>query len=91
MRSLLADTARWLTVPQVARRLAVNPEKIRAWLRSRQLAGVNIALSPHGRPRWRISEKALSDFLAMRQGQPSTAGQSKGRRRAASNGTIEFF
>ncbi len=51
---------RLLTVEQVAERLQVNPETVRRWLRRGELEGVDLG----HKAGYRISEQALSEFLA---------------------------
>ena len=51
------------TVSQVARLLGVNTDKVRLWIATDELRAVNVGRGRH-RPRWRIFEKDLDDFLA---------------------------
>ncbi|MBC7853296.1 MAG: helix-turn-helix domain-containing protein [Pirellulaceae bacterium] len=62
----------FLTVPQVAESLGIDPGKVLAWIRKGELVAVNIAHDSGGRPRWRIREAALDAFLLRRQSQPPT-------------------
>ena len=48
------------TPPQVAERLGVEPAKVIAWIRSGELAGVDVALRGSKRPRYRISEGEMA-------------------------------
>ena len=58
-RRRLADEDRWLTVAEVARRLRIDPETARSWLREGRLpAG---AADADGDPRVRLSD--LEAFL----------------------------
>lgn len=60
-------TKEFLNPPEVARILAVNVNKILAWIASGELPAVNVAEKLNGaRPRWRISRTALDAFLASR-------------------------
>ena len=61
---------RWLTPPQVAAQLGVDPGKVIGWIRRGELTAVNVAESLGGRPRYRISPDALKDFLKRRQTGP---------------------
>jgi excisionase family DNA binding protein len=45
------DPSTYRTPPEIARRLGVGPEKVLAWIRSGELAAVNLATTRHGRPR----------------------------------------
>ena len=54
---------RLMTVDQVAKRLQVNEQTIRRWLREGELTGVPFG----GRTGWRISEEDLQDFIDRRR------------------------
>ena len=55
------DDERFLTVPEVAERLRMNPETIRVWLRDGRLRGVR----PGGkRAGWRIPESEVRRILS---------------------------
>lgn len=74
---------RYLTPPQVAKRLGVNPGKIAGFIKSGQIAAIDVSLNPgSGRPRWRITPEALADFEASRSNKPTTT-RPKPRRRVA--------
>lgn len=57
----------FLTPPQVAKQLGVEPAKIIAWIQRGELKASNVADREGGRPRWRIAAEALDDFLSRRQ------------------------
>lgn len=57
---------RWLTPPQIARERQIRVGKVLGWIRSGELAAVNCAARPHGRPRWRVSAEALAKFDSAR-------------------------
>lgn len=57
---------RFLTPPEVARRYGVAPQKVLAWIRSGELAAVNVASCMTGRPRYAVSPAALAEFEAAR-------------------------
>lgn len=61
-----------LTPPEVARRLGVNPDKVRAWIAAGELRAVNVA-QRHGlsRPRWRVDETDLEAFKSRRLAEPA--------------------
>lgn len=80
-----------LTAPEVARHLRVSPNKILTFIRSGELAAINIASRPSGRPRYRIDQADLEKFEAKRAvaavGKPI-----RQRRRSRDNGAIiQFF
>jgi excisionase family DNA binding protein len=51
-----------LTTGQVARRIGGTTQHVRQLIKSGRLAAIDIAKG-HGRPRFRISEAALAEFL----------------------------
>ena len=61
-----------LTVAKVAERLKVQPLTVRRWLKSGDLAGIQLG----DRAGWRISEDDLDRFLDERRG---GAGTEKGK------------
>lgn len=63
---------RALSAAALARLLGVHPAKILAWIRSGELAAVDLAESRGGRPRWKILPEHLEQFLAARQSSPPT-------------------
>lgn len=75
------------SVPDVASVLGVNREKIRAWIRAGLLKAINVSAGP--RPRWRISQQALDEFLESRTSKP--AARATRRRRTDSRLVEEFF
>lgn len=54
------------TVDDVAARLSVHPETVRNWIKTGQLAAINLG----GSAGYRISESDLADFLRTRRGNP---------------------
>ncbi len=56
---------RWLTVEQVAERLAVNAETVRRWIRSGALP---VLLLGGQRTGYRINERDLDAFIEVRYG-----------------------
>jgi excisionase family DNA binding protein len=52
----------YLTPPEVAALLRCRQSKVLTWIRSGRLAAVN--LSESARPRYRIAQSALDEFLA---------------------------
>jgi excisionase family DNA binding protein len=74
---------RGMTVPDLARRLRVGEDKIRAWIRRGELAAVNTASAQCGRPRWIIPPESLAAFERRRAGGPPH-GAPRRRRRATS-------
>jgi len=63
-----------LTPPQVARRLGVAADKVRAWIRSGELPAMDVSLRHGlGRPRWRVTESDLDAFIRRRSAEPRRA------------------
>jgi len=77
------------TPPEVAARYGVKPSKILGWIRSGELAAMNLATSLSGRPRFRITAEALAEFEARRTVAPVVKPKARPRRHTA--GRIEFF
>ena len=79
----------YLTPPQVARQLGVKASKIAKWIFNQQLLAVNVAENLAGRPRWKISQASLDEFLAARSNRkPATKAT---RRRRNTLQIQEFF
>jgi transposase len=62
----------FLTPPAIARLLGVTPETVIAWIRAGELNGINIATSLAGRPRYKIAQESLDQFLQKRMTVPPT-------------------
>jgi excisionase family DNA binding protein len=63
---------RTLTPPEVAKLLRVATRKVRRWIRSGELKGINVA-DPHSRrPRFRVTLEALERFQMGRTVEPPT-------------------
>jgi excisionase family DNA binding protein len=61
-----AAVQRWLTPPQLAAMLGVEPPKVIGWINRGELRAVNVADKKGKRPRWRISPEAFEDFIKPR-------------------------
>ena len=59
-----------MTVFEVAKRLGVNPETVRLWLRAGAMRGYKLTPSRSGRGEWRIRETDLERFIAERANIP---------------------
>lgn len=53
-------------MPQVAAILGVNTAKVRTWIQTGELCGINVAVRRGGRPRWRITSAGLESFVQAR-------------------------
>jgi len=86
---VIARDDRFLTPPEVARRLRVNRDKVLGWIRDGELVASDVSSRPgSGRPRWRIDPRNLELFLQRRQcgGAPKSP-----RRRKRDPNVKEFF
>ena len=73
-----------LTVKDVARRLRVGTEKVRAWIKAGRLDALNTA--ERGKPRFVIMPEALEDFLYGRR----VVSPKPGRRRKPGRYEIDY-
>jgi hypothetical protein len=78
-----ALTDRLLSLPDVARHLGCNVDRVRALVRAGQLRAVDLNVRP-GQRRYRhlkVSRQALADFLSQREVLVAPAPRSQRRRR----------
>jgi hypothetical protein len=79
---------RGLTVREVARdHLRVSPDKVRVWIRKRELVASNTSTIP-GRTRWIITLEALADFQSRRKPESPTKPAPRRKRQA---GAVDFY
>jgi excisionase family DNA binding protein len=79
-----------LTVEQVAERYSVNATTVLMWIHRGELRAVNVGRSPGKRkPRWRISESALSAFEESRTS--AAPVERAPRRRRQPEGIVKFY
>lgn len=81
----------FLTPPEAAKLLRVDPHKVVAWIRAGELRASNVATKRGGRPRWRISETDLEAFLASRVPDPPLPRAPRRGRRAEPSDFIKYF
>ncbi len=55
------------TPPTIAKLLGIKVDKVHAWIRAGELKAVNVAQKRSGRPRWRVLDEQLQDFLRSRE------------------------
>jgi hypothetical protein len=79
--------ARGWTPPELAKLLRVSPEKIRSWLKSGLLKGINTANHECRRPQWVILPHHLAEFEQRR----SSAPPPKPKRRRRKVKMIDYF
>ncbi len=82
---------RMLTPPEVAKRWGVAADKVLQLIHSGQLRGVNLAVNPKGRPRYRIALAEIERFEEARATIPPVPKQLRSRRRREVTGGKEFF
>lgn len=66
------EPVRYLTPPEVAARFGCKPETVIGWIRSGELAAINLARRGSLRPRYRVSPEALELFERARSVIPRT-------------------
>ena len=81
-----ADPA--FTPPAIAKRYAVGVGTVLGWIRSGELAAINVGSGPK-RPRWRIMPEAIETFERRRTAQPATPKPA--RRRKQLQNVVEYF
>lgn len=86
---MIANARAKSTVPQLADEYGVTQHTVLGWIRSGELAAVNVARKSGGRPQWRISREAIERFEAGRTATPKPAATKT--RRQKSPEVIEFF
>lgn len=75
---MIATNEKYLTPPNIAKRLGVTCDKVLGWIRSGQLRAVN--LSEGGRPRWKISPTDLETFLTTKSNRVAATEPRRTRR-----------
>lgn len=81
-------TQDYLTPPIIAKRLHISCEKIIGWLLAGELRGSNLAARTGGRPRYRVSEADLAEFLERRS---ASVKPSIPRRRARASTSTKSY
>ena len=76
------------TPPEIARRWGIKPDKIIGWIRSGELAAMNAATKPGGRPRYLIDVRDVEAFELKRSVTPA---KKTARPRWKQVGTTEYF
>jgi hypothetical protein len=77
-----------LTPNEVAKRLRVNADKVRAWIKCGKLDAINTASAKCGKPRWVVTPEALARFEASQKPEapPIPAPRCKRQR-----GMVDYF
>lgn len=63
------------TTIEIAKKLRVNRDKVIDWINSGQLPAINVSSSNSSRPRYRVEESALQQFLIQRSSVPRSSTQ----------------
>ncbi|MDM8006089.1 MAG: hypothetical protein QUV05_08090 [Phycisphaerae bacterium] len=79
------------TPPALARRYGCHVGKILSFIRSGELAALNLAIKRTGRPRWRITPEAIADFEAGRKAVPPAPRPRRQRRPKLDSNVTEYF
>ena len=78
----------YFTPPEIAASRGIGVAKVLHFIHSGQLAAINMARDPNGRPRFRVSIEALRAFEESRQVRPEPRPRQRRRRR---QDIIEYF
>ena len=82
--------AEFLTAPQIAESLGVNPHKVILWIARGELLAIDISQTRAKMPRWRIRREDFDAFLERRTSSPTPKTVRRRRKRNA-DGVIEFY
>ncbi len=75
--------------PQLAKRYRVSVDKVVRWILAGELAAMNLATRPGGRPRYKITQDAVAAFELRRSVVPPRP--SPHRRKRPTAGVKEYF
>ena len=81
-------TRKKLTPPELARLWGVSHDKVLAWIRSGELAAINVATKLGGRPQYKIDVEELKAFEKRRTVLPQLTSR---RHKDTGDGIIQFF
>ena len=60
-----------MTIPEVAERLQVSQKTVKVWIAAGELKAINVSASAKSKkPRLRVMEQALVEFIALRTAGP---------------------
>ena len=77
------------SIQEVSEQFRVSKQTVLGWIAAGELGAINVARTPGGRPRWRITPDAVRAFEMLREAQPPIPAPSKRRKRSA--GVVEFY
>jgi excisionase family DNA binding protein len=78
---MINEMGAWLTPPKIAKQLGVDIEKVYTWIRSGELRAIDLVKKRGGRPRFRVSETELNDFIQRRSVVPPPAPAPRSRQK----------
>ena len=78
-----------ITPPKLAKMWGVGVGKVLSWVKTGELAAIDVATRRGSRPRYLISWEAIAAFEASRAVSPASASSPRRRRRPPD--VIEFF
>lgn len=82
---------KFYTPPEIAKLLKISPESVIAMIRRHELTGFDLASPGSSRPRFRITEAALQDFIARREIKPPTPTTRRPRKPATVSDRKDYF
>jgi excisionase family DNA binding protein len=74
---------RHFTTAEFAEMFACTGDKVTDLIKSGELAAIDISLRRGGKPRWRIPQDAVDDFIRRRRSQPPAPPPNRKRRQPA--------
>lgn len=81
----------YLTPAQLAKRLQVDPQRVREWIRADELNAINLAREGASRPRYRIPPEAVKDFERLHASRNAVATpKPKKRRKKRGSGPKDY-
>lgn len=80
-----------LTPAQCAARLAIDVDRVRTLIRNGELAAIDVGQGTRRRPRYRVSESALDNFIQQRTVRPPSTAENRRQHRRRDPQVVEFF
>ena len=78
------------TVRDICNRFGVHEQTVLAWIHAGELKAVNVGVAPgKKKPRWRVTQEALTAFEASRQATPPPPARTRSRKQQT--GVVEFY
>ena len=83
-------TAQYISPPQYAKRLGVDPSKVLTWIKQGELRAFNAATNLNGQPRFRIPLDAICEFEARRSA-TAPAEPVRRKRKKQDDSFVKYF